>query len=149
MSEEYDDVKSIQIIKTPYDLQDKSLICYPQLILSVKIRIPRLFMQPRTVYSAVTVDLVKGDAARSNMFPEYEEIQIPGSAVITALTTTEAAIEEAKHLLFKWVRHKFKVYKPPEFEIVKLQEVYKVFFYADIGANEMELVDSVKGLEKK
>lgn len=148
MSDQYDDVKSIQIIRTPYDLQDKSLICYPQLILYIKIRIPRLFLEPRTVYSAITVDLIKGDAARSNMYPKFEEIHIPSTAVISTLITTDTAIDAAKHLLFNWVRHKYKVYKPPEFEIVKQQEAYKVFFYADVRG-ETELVDSVKGLEKK
>lgn len=142
-----EDVRVLRVIKTPYDLEDKNVVCYPQLVLYFRIRIFRLFMQPRVVYSAVTVDLVKGEAARSNKFPRSEAIEISEAAVIPALTTHEAAIEEAEKLLLRWLRHKYKIYRIPQMDIVKQREVHKVFFYAQLKNNETVLIDSVKGLE--
>lgn len=141
-----DELKTIKIIETPYDLEDREIICYPNLILLAKIKIFRLFMKPRIVYSAITVDLVKGEAARSNKFPEYKELEINSNALIKPLTTTENSIAEAKKIILKWGRHKFKTYKVPEVEIIKQEEVYKAFFYAQLK-NQRILVDSVKGIE--
>lgn len=141
-----DELKTIKIIETPYDLEDREIICYPNLILLAKIKIFRLFMKPRIVYSVITVDLVKGEAARSNIFPEYKEMEINSYALIEPLITTENSIAEAKKIILKWVRHKFKSYKVPEVEIIKQEEVYKAFFYAQLK-NQKILVDSVKGIE--
>ena len=141
-----DELKTIKIIETPYDLEGREIICYPNLILLAKIKIFRLFMKPRIVYSAITVDLVKGEAARSNKFPEYKELEINSNALIKPLTTTENSIAEAKKIILKWGRHKFKTYKVPEVEIIKQEEVYKAFFYAQLK-NQRILVDSVKGIE--
>lgn len=146
MNEKVSKMENIAIIETPYNLDDKNLVCYPNLIIYFKINIFRLFMKPRVVYSVITVDLVKGDAARANMYPEYRTIEINNTALITKFTTNEIAIENAKKLLIKWVRHKFKVYKIPDIEIIKQQEVYKAFFQAKIN-NKTVLVDSVKGIE--
>jgi len=113
------DVAVIDLIDTPYDLEGRDIVCYPNLILAFKIEIPRLFMQPRIVYSTITVDLVKGDAARSDRFPESHPIEIRQGAVVHQLTSTEAAIEAARKVVMRWLRHKYKIYKVPEIELVK------------------------------
>lgn len=141
-------VKTVKIIETPYDLKGRDVICYPNLIFFFKIKVFRLFMKPRILYSAITVDLVKGNAARSNMVPEYRTIDINNTALIPAFIKTETAIEEAKKVVLRWARHKYKVYKVPEIEITKQEELYKVFFYAEVD-NEEILIDSVKGIEMK
>lgn len=140
-------VQTVRIIETPYDFASKNIVCYPNLLLDLKIRVFRLFMEPRIVYSTITVDLVKGQAARSNMFPNYEEIEISNTAVIASLISTETAIDSAKQLAFKWLRHKFRVYKVPDIEIIKQQEIYKAFFYTQDHNNDVILVDSVRGVE--
>ena len=98
-------------------------------------------------YSAVTVDLVKGDAARSNMFPESADIEISTAALIPRLVTDAAAIEAARKLVLRWLRHKYKVYKSPRIDVVKQQEVYKAFFYTQNHKGEDILVDSVRGIK--
>jgi len=137
----------VQLIETPYDLADKNIVCYPNLILLFKIQVPRLFMTPRTVYSAITVDLVKGEAARSNMYPKSQPIEIPEDALIPRLTSNDEAIDTAQKLVMRWLRHKFKIYKAPEIELSKQQEVHKAFFYTRNHKDEVLLVDSVKGIE--
>lgn len=146
MEQSTDELKTIKVIETPYDLEGREIICYPNLILLAKIKIFRLFMKPRIVYSSITVDLVKGEAARSNKFPEYQELEIDSNALIKPLTTNEDSIKEAKKIILKWGRHKFKTYKVPEIEIIKQEEVYKAFFYTELN-NERVLIDSIKGIE--
>lgn len=149
MSEALNKVKTIRIIETPYDLEKQSIICYPNLILDFRISVYRLFMKPRIVYSTITVDLVKGQAARSNMFPNHEEIEIPDTAIITRLVSTETAIDTAKELVLKWLRHKFNIYKVPDMEIVQQQEVFKAFFHIQGQNDDTILVDSVRGVEAR
>lgn len=139
-------VKTVKIIENPYDLENRDVICYPNLVLFFKTEVFRLFMKPRIFYSAVTVDLVKGNAALSNKFPEHRTIEINNSAVIPALITNETAIKEAEKVVMNWARHKFRVYKAPAIEIVKQEELSKVFFYAEVN-NEDMLIDSIKGIE--
>lgn len=146
MNQITNNIKNISVIETPYNLDGKEIICYPNLILYLKIKVFRLFMKPRIVYSAITVDLVKGEAARANMYPKYRNIDIYEKAIITKLITNEVAIENAKKLLLKWVRHRFKAYRVPEIEIIKQKEVYKAFFQAKIN-NKTVLIDSIKGIE--
>lgn len=141
-------MQTIKVIETPYDLEEREIVCYPNLNILFKINVFRMFMKPRVFYSPITVDLVKGNAARSNMFPDSESIDIYKKAIVPALITTEKAIEEAKSLLIRWARHKFKIYKVPEIEIVKQEKAHKVFFYSEIN-NEKVLVDSIKGVELK
>ena len=137
----------IRLINTPYDLTGRDIVCYPNLLLGFKIEVPRLFLTPRTVYSAITVDLVKGQAARSNMFPESDEIEISDDALVPRLISNDAAIEVAQNLVFRWLRHKYKIYKEPGIEVVKQQETYKAFFYTQDAKDQTLLVDSVKGIE--
>lgn len=141
-----DDIKSVNIIKTPYDLDGREIVCYPNLILYAKIKVPRMFMKPRIVYSAITVDLVRGEAALSNMFPEYEPLNIDSSALIKSAISIEKSVAKTEKLLIKWARHKYKIYKVPEIEILKQEKVYKAFFYTEFK-NQKLLVDSVKGVE--
>lgn len=137
----------IELIHTPYDLKGRQIVCYPNLLLLFKIEVSRLFLPPRTVYSSITVDLVRGEAARSNMFPESHEIQIRQDARIPRLISDEAAIETARKLVLRWLRHKFRIYKVPRIELIKQQEAYKAFFYTRDHSNEPLLVDSIKGVE--
>lgn len=136
----------IQIIDTPYNLNDKSIICYPNIVYLLKVKVPRVFMKSRIVYSFITVDLVKGVAALSDIFPDYKTIRINESSLVPRLITTEKATKEARKLIIKWARHKFKVYKVPEIEVVKQQELYKAFFHMEMN-NKKILVDSIKGIE--
>src|SRR5690625_7569219 len=59
-------------------------------------------MKPRIVYSAITVDLVKGNAARANMFPNYVPIEISESALIPQLIDNTAAVDAAAAVTLKW-----------------------------------------------
>ena len=147
LAQQHHDLAVVQLVETPYDLQDRNIVCYPNLLLLFEIEVPRLFLQPRTVYSAVTVDLVKGDAARSNMFPESADIEISTAALIPRLVTNAAAIEAARKLVLRWLRHKYKVYKSPRIDVIKQQEVYKAFFYTQNHKGEDILVDSVRGIK--
>lgn len=104
-------------------------------------------MKPRTVYSTITVDLVKGDGARSDMFPETRSIEISTDALIPQLTPTQTAIETARTLVMRWLRHNYKVYKVPDIELVQQQHVYKAFFYTRGHKDEVLLIDTVKGLQ--
>lgn len=140
------DIKTIKIIDTPYDLEGKDIVCYPNLILLCKVSVPRLFMKPRIIKFPITVDLVKGSAAISDMYPESQEISIHNQSLIPIVAVKEEALASARQIIIKWVRHKFKAYKVPEIEIVKEEEIYKVFFYSEIY-EEMVLIDSIKGLE--
>lgn len=137
----------IELIHTPYDLKGRQIVCYPNLLLLFKIEVSRLFLPPRTVYSSITVDLVRGEAARSNMFPESHEIQIRQDARIPRLISDEAAIETARKLVLRWLRHKFRIYKVPRIELLNQQEAYKAFFYTRDHNDEPLLVDSIKGVE--
>lgn len=147
MADVCDSTQVIRLVETPYDLEGRDIVCYPNLILLFKIGVHRLFMKPRIVYSAITVDLVKGEAARANKFPDSLRIEIRDDALIPQLTTNEEAVEAATKIVLKWLRHKYKIYKPPELELLKQQEVYKAFFYTHDHKNEPLLVDSVKGIE--
>src|SRR5699024_2856175 len=132
----------INLIETPYNLIDKDIVCYPNLVLYFKCRVFRLFMKPRIVYSAITVDLVKGNAARANMFPNYVTIEISESAPIPQLIDNTAAVDAAAAVTLKWLRHRYKVYKAPDITIMKQKEVYKAFFYIQDERNQDVLVDS-------
>ena len=137
----------IRLIQTPYDLEGREVVCYPNLLLLFKIEVPRLFMPPRTVYSSITVDLVRGEAARADIFPESQQIEIHDEALIPRLTSYEAAMATARKLVMRWLRHKYKIYKVPHIEIIKQQEAYKAFFYTRDHNDEPLLVDSIKGVE--
>lgn len=147
MSEELQETTTVKVISTPYDLAKQSIVCYPNLVVEFKVELPRLFMTPRTAHSSITVDLVKGQAARSNMFPSWQEIQIHQTAVIPSLVSVEEGIECAKRLLLKWLRHKFHIYQVPEIEVLQQQEVYKAFFQTKDHNGDLLLVDSVRGVE--
>lgn len=142
-----DDVqnKLVSIINTPMDLSDRELVGYPYLIVLCKVTMPRIFMKPRTAWTVITVDLVKGVPLRSNMFPETTEIDIDSSALVPPVLTAEEAINKARKLVIRWVMHKYHAFRNPEIEIVQEQEVYKAFFFSEIDGREI-LVDSVKGL---
>jgi len=137
----------INLIETPYNLIDKDIVCYPNLVLYFKCRVFRLFMKPRIVYSAITVDLVKGNAARANMFPNYVPIEISESALIPQLIDNTAAVDAAAAVTLKWLRHRYKVYKAPDIAIMKQKEVYKAFFYIQDERNQDVLVDSIEGID--
>ena len=137
--------KSVSLINTPMDLSERELVCYPYLIVLCKVSMPRMFMKPRTAWTVITVDLVKGVPLRSNMFPETTEISIKPSALVPAVLSNEEAINKSRKLALRWVMYKFHAFKNPEIEIVKEQEVYKAFFFAEADGKEI-LVDSVKGL---
>lgn len=147
MSDELQETTRINVITTPYDLEAQSIVCYPNLVVEFKANIFRLFMTPRTVYSTITVDLVRGQAARSNMFPHSEEMEIHQTAVIPSLISVDDGIEQAKRLLLKWLRHKFHIYKVPDIEVLRRQEVFKAFFQITDHDGETMLVDSVRGVE--
>lgn len=147
LAQQPDNASVIQLIQTPYDLKGREIVCYPNLLLLFEIQIPRLLMPPRTVYSAVTVDLVRGEAARANMFPESDEIEIREDALIPRLTPNDAAIATARKLVLRWLRHKYRVYKVPDIKLVRQQEAYKAFFYTRDHNDEPLLVDSIKGVE--
>lgn len=137
----------INLIETPYDLSDKDIVCYPNLVLYFKCRVFRLFMKPRIVYSAITVDLVKGNAARANMFPNYVPIEISENALIPQLIDNAVAVEAATAVTMKWLRHRYKVYKKPDTEIMQQKQVYKAFFYIQDEKNHEVLVDSIEGVD--
>lgn len=147
MADERDNTQVIRLVETPYDLEGRDIVCYPNLILLFKIGIHRVFMKPRIVYSAITVDLVKGEAARANKFPSSQRIEISNEALIPQMIAAPDAMEAATQIVLKWLRHKYKIYKPPELELIKRQEVYKAFFYTQDHKQEPLLVDSVKGIE--
>lgn len=146
MNQSEDEMRTIKLIETPYDLEGRDIICYPALILYAKIKVFRLLLKPRIVYAAITVDMVRGEAARSDIFPEFKEIEINSNSLIKKMATTGESVEEAKKLILKWTRHKFKVYKVPDIEIISQEEVYKAFFYAQFKGEKV-LVDSVKGVD--
>ena len=137
--------KQVSIINTPMDLNDRELVGYPYLIVLCKVTMPRTLMKPRTAWTVITVDLVKGVPLRSNMFPETTEININASALVPPVLTTEEAVKKARKLVIRWVMHKYHAFRNPEIEIVQQQEVYKAFFFSQIDGKEI-LVDSVKGL---
>ncbi len=136
---------SVSLIDTPMDLNDRELICYPYLIVLCKVSMPRMFMKPRTAWTVITVDLVKGVPLRSNMFPDTTDITIKPSALVPAVVSREEAIKKSRKLVIRWVMYKFHAFKNPEIEIVKEQAVHKAFFFAEADGKEI-LVDSVKGL---
>lgn len=136
---------SVSLIDTPMDLSGRELVCYPYLIVLCKVSMPRMFMKPRTAWTVITVDLVKGVPLRSNMFPETTDISIKPSALIPAVLSNEEAINKSRKLVLRWVMYKFHAFKNPEIEIVQEQAVYKAFFFAEAEGREI-LVDSVKGL---
>lgn len=140
-----EDVSSVSVIRSQIDLSDREVICYPYLIVLCKVNMPRMFMKPRTVWTVITVDLVKGVPLRSNMFPETSGIGIKSSALVPAVISHEEAIRKSRKLVLKWVMHKYHAFKTPEIEIVKQEEVYKAFFFTETAGREI-LVDSVKGL---
>ena len=139
-------MKTVKIIQSSYDLEGREIVCYPNEVFTFKVGIHRLFMKPRILYSSITVDMVKGNAARSNMFPESTTIEISNKSLVPALITEETAIKEAKKVIIKWARHKFRAYRVPEIEITKHEKLYKVFFHVEVN-NEPTLVDSIKGIE--
>jgi len=104
-------------------------------------------MKPRIVYSAITVDLVKGNAARANMVPDHVPIEISENALIPQLIDNTAAVESAKAVTLKWLRHRYKVYKTPNIAILKQKQVYKAFFYIQDEKNHDVLVDSIEGID--
>ena len=81
------------------------------------------------------------------MFPESADIEISTAALIPRLVTDAAAIEAARKLVLRWLRHKYKVYKSPRIDVIKQQEVYKAFFYTQNHKGEDILVDSVRGIK--
>src|SRR5699024_7355267 len=137
----------INLIETPYNLIDKDIVCYPNLVLYFKCRVFRLFMKPRIVYSAITVDLVKGNAARANMFPNCVAMEISESALIPRLIDNTAGVDAAAAVTLKWLRHRYKVYNAPDIAIMKQKEVYKAFFYIQDERNQDVLVDSIEGID--
>lgn len=137
----------INLIETPYDLRDKDIVYYPNLVLYFRCQVFRLFMKPRIVYSAITVDLVKGNAARANMVPDHVPIEISENALIPQLIDNTAAVESAKAVTLKWLRHRYKVYKTPNIAILKQKQVYKAFFYIQDEKNHDVLVDSIEGID--
>ena len=139
--------ESISLIQTPYDLEGRELVCYPYLITTLKISMPRPFLKPRIVFTVVTTDLVKGIAARANMFPEADKIQIQKSALVPPVISYEQAVSKARKLALKWIMYKFHVFRTPAIEIVQEQESYKAFFFIETE-NKKALVDSVKGLDR-
>lgn len=140
-----ENIKTVSIIETPMDLSEREVVCYPYLIVLCKVSMPRLFLKPRIAWTAITVDLVKGVALRSNMFPDTGENDLKSSALVPPLLSYEEGVKKARKLAVKWVMYKFHAFKTPEIEIVREQEVYKAFFFAEANGREM-LVDSVKGL---
>lgn len=147
MDNDPDTTSVIRLIETPYKLEAQNIVCYPNLVLYFKIEIQRLFMKPRIVYSAITVDLVRGEAARSNMFPKSRPIEISDDALIPQLMSHEAATAAAQQVVMKWLRYKFRIYKVPNIELVRQQAVYKAFFYTKGPKDELLLVDSVEGID--
>lgn len=137
--------RSVSLINTAMDLSERELVCYPYLIVLCKVSMPRFFMKPRTAWTVITVDLVKGVPLRSNMFPETTDIDIKPSALVPAVLSNEEAIKKSRKLVIRWVMHKFHAFRNPEIEIVQEQEVYKAFFFAEANGREI-LVDTVKGL---
>lgn len=136
---------TVSIIDTPVDFSEREVVCYPYLIVLLKVSMPRLFLKPRIAWTAITVDLVKGVPLRANMFPETTEIDIKTSALVPPMTEYDEAIKKARKLAVKWVMYKFHAFKTPEIEVVKEQKVYKAFFFAQADGKNV-LVDSVKGL---
>lgn len=104
-------------------------------------------MTPRIAYTVVTTDMVKGAAARSNMFPETVEIGIQGTSIIPELIEEEEALKNARKTALRWIMYKFHSFRAPRIEVIQRQKVYKAFFHADIKGRTV-LVDSVKGLEQ-
>lgn len=140
-------METVSLIKTGFDLKDREVVCYPYLIVTFKIHLPRLFMTPRIAYTVVTTDMVKGAAARSNMFPETAEIGIQGTSIIPELIEEEEALKNARKTALRWIMYKFHSFRAPRIEVIQRQKVYKAFFHADIKGRTV-LVDSVKGLEQ-
>lgn len=140
-------METISLIKTGFDLKDREVVCYPYLIVTFKIHLPRLFMTPRIAYTVVTTDMVKGAAARSNMFPEMLEIGIQGTSIIPELVEEEEALKNARKTALRWIMYKFHSFRAPRIEVIQSQKAYKAFFHADIKGRTV-LVDSVKGLEQ-
>lgn len=136
---------TVSIIDTPVGFSEREVVCYPYLIVLLKVSMPRLFLKPRIAWTAITVDLVKGVPLRANMFPETTEIDIKASALVPAMMEYDEAIKKARKLAVKWVMYKFHAFKAPEIEVVKEQKVYKAFFFAQADGKNI-LVDSVKGL---
>ena len=147
MDNELSATSVIRLIETPYDLEARDIVCYPNLVLFFKIEIQRLFMKPRIVYSAITVDLVRGEAARSNMFPKSRPIEISDDALIPQLMNHQEAITAAQKVIMKWLRYKYRIYKVPNIELLRQQAVYKAFFYTKDDKDELLIVDSVQGIE--
>src|SRR5699024_11978544 len=110
------------------------------------INVPRMFMKTGRVYSSITVELVRGEAALSNMLPEYEPLNMDSSDLIKSAISIEKSVSKTEKLLIIWARHKYKIYTVPEIEILKQEKVYKAFFYTEFKDQKL-LVDSVKGVE--
>ncbi|HIW12096.1 MAG TPA: hypothetical protein H9891_02945 [Candidatus Salinicoccus stercoripullorum] len=141
------DMETISLIKTGFDLKDREVVCYPYLIITFKIHLPRLFLKPRIAYTVVTADLVKGAAARSNMFPETEEVDIQESSIVPDLIEEEEALTNARKTALRWIMYKFHSFRAPRIEVIQRQKAYKAFFHADVKGRTV-LIDSVKGLEQ-
>jgi hypothetical protein len=141
-----DQIKTVSLIETPFDLKDREVMCYPYFITAIQVAMPRPFLKPRLAYTVVTTDLVKGIPARANMFPETTEIEIDSTALVPSLLSREEATKKARKLALKWAMYKFHLFRTPKIDIVKVEEAYKAFFFAEIN-KERILVDSVKGLE--
>src|SRR5699024_1380091 len=110
--------KQVSIINTPMDLNDRELVGYPYLIVLCKVTMPRTLMKPRTAWTVITVDLVKGVPLRSNMFPETTEINIDSTALVPPVLTAEEAVKKARKLNIRWVMHKFHGFRNTEIEHV-------------------------------
>lgn len=141
------DRETLSLIKTGFDLEDREVVCYPYLIVTFKVHLPRLFLKPRIAYTVVTADLVKGVAARSNMFPETTEVEIQEDSVVQELVGEDEALGKARKTALRWIMYKFHPFRAPRIEVLQQQKVYKAFFHADIKGKTV-LVDSVKGLEQ-
>lgn len=139
-------METISLIETPYELAGRKLVCYPYLITTLKISMPRPFLKSRIVFTVVTTDLVKGIAARANMFPGANDIDIQKSALVPPVISYEEAVNKARKLALKWIMYKFHVFRAPIIEIVQEQESYKAFFFIDTDKKRI-LVDSVKGVD--
>lgn len=139
-------MKAVSLIDTRFNLEDKEVICYPYLIVAIRIYMQRPFLKPRIAHTVVTADLVKGIALRANMFPPTSDIEISNSSLVPALIPHEEAIKKARKLALRWAIAKFHLFRTPTLEIVKTKQVYKAFFYVHANGNKI-LVDSVKGLE--
>src|SRR5690625_2287852 len=109
-------METISLIKTGFDLKDREVVCYPYLIITFKIHLPRLFLKPRIAYTVVTADLVKGAAARSNMFPETEEVDIQESSIVPDLIEEEEALTNARKTALRWIMYKFHSFRAPRIE---------------------------------